>query len=200
MFGIPATDRFIFIGGEPSSNPPSGHYFLYMNGATGLSSRDDAGNVKTYRQSPSATSDNAVARFDGLTGNFQNSEAFITDLGRFGLGTSAPSTRLHTYIATGNVEARTQSDDGAAYMRTVASGSNWSLFRPENGNRGWDIGLKDFDSGEGFVFHDRTAGEDRFGITAAGLIIMPSLPSSDPGVSGAIYYDPSDSNRLKYSP
>lgn len=305
MFGLPVTDRFIFVGGAPTNNPPSGHYFLYIDGATGLTSKDDAGTEKIYRQNPSASSNDAIARFDGVLGAIQNSSIFIEDGGNVGFNTndiaSWPATLYYAiesidstllfgrtdlsargYIAlwgnvyrdgggikhkkTGPASRYEQVDGGhnftiapSASTDTVASFASilkmdndgivgidtddleaWSNAAVEFG-RGGSVSFREggsanppffrimnnayndgsfkykttgtavrFDlTGAGdFQFHVAPSGtaddpitwEEILRITNAGNVLFPSLPSTDPGVSGAIYYDPADGNTVKYSP
>jgi hypothetical protein len=67
------------------------------NRITGLSPGINPNDAVTISQLPAPLSsiDNQLVRFNGVAGNIQGSEALIDDLGNLGLGTLAPTHKLH---------------------------------------------------------------------------------------------------------
>ena len=80
---------------------------------------------------PAASTDEAIARFDGASGKLlQNSTVFITDAGNVGIGTASPNFLLDLYSSAGTnqrIQAGTLTDNAGIYLED--SGRNgWVVF------------------------------------------------------------------------
>lgn len=76
------------------------------------------------------STDNAVVRFDGTSGQVQNSSVIIDDSGNVGIGTSSPNTSIHLYKNSNNFRQITLENPFAGtikgYISQWADGLNLS--------------------------------------------------------------------------
>ena len=70
-----------------------------------------------------ASTDNAVVRFDGVTGQVQNSNVVIDDNGNVGIGTSSPTDKLTMYSASGNLFSKIQSGTSTLLTGVYSDGT-----------------------------------------------------------------------------
>lgn len=69
------------------------------------------------------STDNAIVRFDGATGQVQNSGVIIDDNGNVGIGTGTPIDKLTMYSASGNLFSRTQSGTSTLLTGVYSDGT-----------------------------------------------------------------------------
>ncbi|MES2631299.1 MAG: hypothetical protein V4611_05070 [Patescibacteria group bacterium] len=81
-----------------------------------------------------ASTDNAIARFNGTTGAVQDSSVILDDTGKLGIGVPVPTESLHVAgnaIISGTVNGRTMSTDGTK-LDGIQAGAQVNTVTPTN--------------------------------------------------------------------
>jgi hypothetical protein len=174
----------------PSADGTNGQV-LTTNGSAVLSWQTNAGGDVT---GPGSSDDNAIARYDGITGKIiQNSAVFIDDAGDLGIGTNNPTEKLHIVSGTPRtlIEATTNTS-AAGFAFTAKDGAGVSangaiLFEPTSSSSGRYIGFSPSNIGYQMVVN--AAGNVGIGTTSpsswvtSGVAISGGWGSGSTGLS-----------------
>jgi hypothetical protein len=160
--------------------------------------------IAEIRGDTGVTLDSGTLAFVTYSSGTYGEKMRLTSTGRLGLGATSPAAFLHVKAtsidANGGITIMDADHPSTANPACSITGQGSDAVRC------WYVGngltkdlLVENDLAADILF--ATGGTEKMRITSAGGISINSLPSTNPGAgSKRLWYDPADSNRVKYAP